>query len=260
MTTSAKIQGVHEGWREAASKEVVMKLNNMRAWLRGYCRLEDWLEPGKSRRSNLTGSETSQAAMPQVPGWVWELALLGILIVLLRFWVGRRDRRVATPVEGYELPMPPLRPDGEPTSRPAPTYEAPESLRIKPVIPEPEPSVSESRSVEPRPGPARSVVTPETPPTEPAEIDQQPTIHQPDDLRRIKGIGPKIAALLESAGITTFQKLAESDEDGLRAILKEAGLSMIQPESWPEQARLAAAGDSEGLQALKSKPKAGRRS
>jgi hypothetical protein len=45
----------------------------------------------------------------------------------------------------------------------------------------------------------------------------------------------------------------------LQAILKEAGLSRFNPETWPEQASLAAKGDWDGLTALQEKLQGGRR-
>jgi hypothetical protein len=80
----------------------------------------------------------------------------------------------------------------------------------------------------------------------------------PDDLEIIEGIGPKIAAVLQAAGITTFSQLAAADPARLRAILDEGGVRLADPRSWPEQALLAAAGDMDGLNALQSRLTAGR--
>jgi len=61
-----------------------------------------------------------------------------------------------------------------------------------------------------------------------------------EDLTRISGIGPKVAALLHEASIATFAQLAATDVDELRRILRAAGIAMINPATWPQQARLAA--------------------
>ncbi|MGH9892638.1 MAG: DUF4332 domain-containing protein [bacterium] len=66
-----------------------------------------------------------------------------------------------------------------------------------------------------------------------------------DDLTRLDGIGPKISELLQQRGITTFTQLAETDVDRLRQILHEANLRMLDPRTWPEQARAAEAGNRE---------------
>jgi predicted flap endonuclease-1-like 5' DNA nuclease len=75
---------------------------------------------------------------------------------------------------------------------------------------------------------------------------------QPDDLTKIEGIGPKVAQVLNESGILTFAQLAQTDVNRLQAILQEAGprFKMIVPESWPEQAGLAAKGDWDVLQKL----------
>ncbi len=62
------------------------------------------------------------------------------------------------------------------------------------------------------------------------------------------GIGPKAAAALTAAGITTYAALATSNEPQLRAALLAAG--MMPPGSintWPGQADYAARGDWQGL-------------
>jgi large subunit ribosomal protein L21 len=65
-----------------------------------------------------------------------------------------------------------------------------------------------------------------------------------DDLKKIEGIGPKIAEIFNNAGITTFAKLAESDIDALKEILTAAGsrYASKNPSSWPKQAKMAAEG------------------
>jgi predicted flap endonuclease-1-like 5' DNA nuclease len=80
----------------------------------------------------------------------------------------------------------------------------------------------------------------------------------PDDLAVIEGIGPKIAALLQDAGITTFNELAETEPARLESLLRDADLRLADPSSWPEQARLAAAGDWDALQSLQDRLKGGR--
>jgi len=62
---------------------------------------------------------------------------------------------------------------------------------------------------------------------------------KPDDLKQISGIGPKISSVLQSAGITTYAKLAETDPAELQRILRQAGINLAKPETWPEQARSA---------------------
>jgi hypothetical protein len=54
--------------------------------------------------------------------------------------------------------------------------------------------------------------------------------------------------------------LANLKADELRQILDDAGIGRISdPATWPEQAKLAAQGDWEGLEALQDELKGGRR-
>ncbi len=92
-----------------------------------------------------------------------------------------------------------------------------------------------------------------------AKAEEAPA--SPDDLTRIEGIGPKISGLLHEAGITTFAQLAATDVETLRQILVRAGrrFAMASPETWPEQAELAAKGAWDALKALQDQLKGGRR-
>ena len=71
---------------------------------------------------------------------------------------------------------------------------------------------------------------------------------KPDDLLRIDGVGPKIAAALTAAGIDSFQKLANTSEAQTLEILRAAKVRVIANyTSWAQQAAYAARGDWEGL-------------
>lgn len=82
---------------------------------------------------------------------------------------------------------------------------------------------------------------------------------EPDDLKKIEGIGPKISGILAEKGILTFAQLAKHTEDDLKAILDEANIRIANPSTWAEQAMLAADGNWEGLEALQDQLKGGRR-
>jgi hypothetical protein len=87
----------------------------------------------------------------------------------------------------------------------------------------------------------------------------EPAAPVDDDLTVLEGIGPKVAAVLKTAGITSFAGLASADVDKLRETLKEAGLQMMEPAGWIEQAELAAKGEMEALAKLQDELKGGRR-
>ncbi len=82
----------------------------------------------------------------------------------------------------------------------------------------------------------------------------------PDNLKKIEGIGPKIAEILNKAGIYTFTNLAQTPVDRLKGILADAGnrYKLHNPQTWPQQAALAAAGDWDALQTLQDRLDGGR--
>ncbi len=81
-----------------------------------------------------------------------------------------------------------------------------------------------------------------------------------DDLRKIEGIGPKIAKVLNEAGITTFAQLAGTSVEELdRIVRQDAGITIAHPDTWPEQAALAAADQWDELQAFQGTLKGGRK-
>jgi predicted flap endonuclease-1-like 5' DNA nuclease len=105
---------------------------------------------------------------------------------------------------------------------------------------------------------------PAQPEPEPAPIPEpepEPALTAPvaDDLERIEGIGPRMAAALNRAGITTYRELAASDEPRLRAAIEAAGLKFAPSlVTWARQARLLADGDEAGFADLTRRLVAGR--
>jgi predicted flap endonuclease-1-like 5' DNA nuclease len=79
-----------------------------------------------------------------------------------------------------------------------------------------------------------------------------------DDLTVVEGIGPHIATVLAAAGIPTLSALAKAEPAQLERVLRDAGLNLAQPDTWPEQARLAASGRMEELERLQERLRAGR--
>ena len=94
-----------------------------------------------------------------------------------------------------------------------------------------------------------------------AQIQEEEDEHQsePDDLEKIEGIGPKTSALLQENGIFSFQDLAETDVEKLKAILEAANFRLGNPETWPEQAKLAAEGKWDELEKLQDELIGGKR-
>lgn len=65
-----------------------------------------------------------------------------------------------------------------------------------------------------------------------------------NDLKAIEGIGPKIASLLQDAGIKTWRDLSKTKVKKIQSILDNAGkrYALADPGTWPKQAELAADG------------------
>ena len=68
-----------------------------------------------------------------------------------------------------------------------------------------------------------------------------------DDLKKVEGIGPKIAETLNNAGISTFAELAKTDAAKISEIIADVRGNHVT-ETWPKQAQLAADGKWDELQ------------
>ena len=73
----------------------------------------------------------------------------------------------------------------------------------------------------------------------------------PDELTRLKGVGPKLAAMLNDHGITRYAQLASLDGEKLAAIEERLGAfkGRLTRDRVVEQARLLASGDTAGFEA-----------
>lgn len=92
-------------------------------------------------------------------------------------------------------------------------------------------------------------------------IESISQIDAKNDLKVIDGIGPKLEAVLNEAGITSYASLAKMSEKKLQAILDEAGprYRMHNPSDWKAQAKLAATGKFDELtEWIKAKKESGK--
>lgn len=93
---------------------------------------------------------------------------------------------------------------------------------------------------------AGAAVTPTTaPPPAPAPA---PT-DEADDLKKIKGVGPKLVTMLKEQGITTYAQIAAWSDADVARIDETLGRfkGRIERDQWVEQAKLLAAGDEAGF-------------
>ena len=127
------------------------------------------------------------------------------------------------------------------------------------------PARSEPPALVPSPGSGASPEIAGTPELK-AETEPEPPVvemepPEVENLEIIEGIGPKLAAVLRDSGVYTFAQLASLEPERLRQLLRDRDpnlLRLADPATWPEQARLAAAGEWEALARLQQDLKGGR--
>lgn len=78
---------------------------------------------------------------------------------------------------------------------------------------------------------------------------------EPDDLSRIKGIGPKLSARLAELGVFHFQQIADWTPEQLAVVDAQLGNFQGRPQrdQWQSQARLLASGDTKGYERVHGK-------
>ncbi len=86
-------------------------------------------------------------------------------------------------------------------------------------------------------------------------------VTEPDDLKKIEGIGPKLATVLKDAGILTFLDLANMAPSEIETVLVayDPKYTRYDPATWPQQARLAYLGKWEELKELQDELQGGRK-
>ena len=163
-----------------------------------------------------------------------ELGVLGIVVLLallVAWWIMRRPtQRVRA--ETIDV----LTPGAAPAARNTLLVDAP------PVIPLPASDVMG--------GIGEVIAAAATHRAQAASAATQTHAGDADDLTRIKGLGPKIAALLRGLGITRFDQIAGWGEDDIALIDPQLGTfqGRIVRDNWVEQARYLSAGDVSGFE------------
>lgn len=106
-----------------------------------------------------------------------------------------------------------------------------------------DPAARNQSLIDSAPPAAQTFATPPSPQPVPASSGG-------DDLTRIKGLGPKLHDLLRSMGVTQFEQVAnwsDADIDRIDAQLGQFA-GRIRRDSWVDQAKLLAAGDTAGYE------------
>lgn len=171
---------------------------------------------------------------------LWLLIALLVVIGLVFLLSGKGKSAVA------EAPAPVAPPvAAEPIAEPvvAPLVATPDPVPVA------EPVIAEPVVVEETPAPA-PVVEPA-----PAPIPASPAVAAPndgaDDLLKLKGVGPKLGALLTELGVTRYAQIAGWSDSDIAAIDAKLGNFKGRPvrDQWIDQAKYLAAGDIAGFEA-----------
>lgn len=127
------------------------------------------------------------------------------------------------------------------------------AMSTPPSAPEAPPAVAAPTRLDDEPIPAAAPVAAPSP-TLAADINAAPpaAAADADDLTRLKGVGPKLAARLNELGITRFAQLAALDTAAAQALDAQLGnfQGRMQRDRWVEQAGFLAAGDIAGYEAV----------
>lgn len=182
------------------------------------------------------------------------LILVGALVVVVSLWwlLGSASKRSPEAVtrDGHPQEISPVitGPAAGPADVPPPIPAGPD-----PAAPVPPAAAAPSPAPAPAPDPAAAPTPAPSPAATPAASPAAAAAPAgpPDELTRMKGVGPKVAALLNGLGVTRFDQIAgwtDADVDRVDAQLG-AFKGRIRRDQWVDQARLLAAGDTAGYEA-----------
>ncbi|MDV4143907.1 helix-hairpin-helix domain-containing protein [Shimia sp. FJ5] len=127
-------------------------------------------------------------------------------------------------------------------SAPAAPKAAPAST---PAAPKAEPAPAPKAEPAPAPEAAPAPAAESAPAAAPVETPVAAASTGPDDLKKLKGVGPKIEEKLNAAGVTSFAQIAAWDADDIAKmddLLAFKG--RIARDGWVEQAKTLASGGS----------------
>ena len=167
-----------------------------------------------------------------------QLALMvgiGLLVLALLIWLFLRANRKATVIRDEGADKDVLDEGAAPAARNQALIDAPQAAVPSPLEEPAAPEVAPEPIPVPAPAPA---------PT-PAPAATSAPATEADDLRQIKGLGPKLVTILAEQGITRFDQIAawtDADVERIDATLgRFAG--RITRDQWVEQAKLLISGD-----------------
>ncbi|KTE24718.1 MULTISPECIES: hypothetical protein [unclassified Sphingopyxis] len=179
----------------------------------------------------------------------WIIAVVGLVVaVVLLWWLFGRNK-----AEEIETPIAPSDEPKKPLEAVKPEIIAAEPARFKPKEPAPAPVAAPPPPPPPVPEPVA-----ETPPAPEPTREPQPAPEpapapaaKADNLQLLKGVGPKMVALLNGLGVTRFQQIADWTDADVAAIDPQLGAfqGRIARDAIVDQAGYLARGDKAGFEA-----------
>lgn len=168
----------------------------------------------------------------------WIVAVVGLVVAAVLLWwlVGRAKRQDIAPPAASAEPRKPLEPV-------KPQIVAAEPARFTPVEPAPPSKAA--------PAPATEAAPPVAAAPPPAPAPSPTPTAAADNLRLLKGVGPKMVALLHGLGVTRFQQIADWTATDIAAIDAQLGTfqGRIARDNLVDQAGFLARGDKPGFEA-----------
>lgn len=179
----------------------------------------------------------------------WLFYLIALMIgVVTAFWVWAVSGREASDADRFESGDGLLERAGEPL-RPA----EPRPEPAAPVVDVPEPAKPAARPAKPvataKPA-AKPATEAEPAPAPSGKPDIPAAVGEPDNLRLIKGVGPKLNTLLNNLGITRFDQIAEWKEAEIVEVDRylDTFSGRITRDAWIDQAKFLAKDDIAGFE------------
>lgn len=181
----------------------------------------------------------------------WLLYLIALLIgVVTAFSVWAATGREASAADNFDADDGLLERAGEPV-KPAEVQPDPAPPAV--AAPEPAPAPPPEPVVAPPAAPVEPVAAPVAEPAATPSADQPnipAAVGEPDNLRLIKGVGPKLNTLLNSLGVTRFDQIAEWKEAEIIEVDQylDTFSGRITRDAWIDQAKFLAKDDIAGFE------------
>lgn len=170
------------------------------------------------------------------------LIVIGLVLLVIAIWLIMRLRQSTTIVGDETVKRDVLDEGAAPAQRNQALIDA--APAVVKTVPEPVTTPDRVPIATPTPMPASSPAPAPKPAPDPTPAPA-PITAAPDDLRQIKGVGPKLVAILAEEGITTFAQVAAWTDSDIATIDAKLGRfqGRISRDQWVEQAKLLISGD-----------------